>query len=351
MSGAFLGISVGRSRRIRRRARHALLDIQSTLGGPTRRLWGDVLPGSAALLTWERESSLGATVRHDADGASMVCGPSATLEERSDAATTSVGVYSTIAVDETGAITARSDDLGYGSVFQWSGDDIAAVSTRPELVATVAAAVGEPVTKDPPVAAELAHVGWLGPSRTGWREITALRAGETAHLQDGKARTEVDPLVARWAHEPPRSAPLADLIDQAAELLLSNVRRTLDTRYDLFADLTAGQDSRMVVAAINALDALDQVTLQTIGDPDLADVRGAAAVADQLGARHRHGFFYPIEDGSFGERRARHSWRSRSPRKPRFAKRSSSRSQAWTAPRGSGSIMVRTLKPSPSTTG
>ena len=215
------------------------------------------------------------------------------------------GVWSQITVDGEGVVDASCDDLGYGTLFHWQGDGVAAVATRPELLVAVAAAVAEPVSRDASIAAQLAYVGWLSPNRTGWVGIDALRAGERIRLADGGAHVSVDPWVSTWVHEP-APAPLADLAERASVALTDSVRRVLDRGHTSFADLTAGRDSRMILAALVALDALDSVTFQTIGGPDLGDVAVAGALAAHLGAEYRHGFFYPLPEGSFADRFRQH---------------------------------------------
>jgi hypothetical protein len=294
LTGAFLGISLGPEVRLPEPALRRIAAIRTALPGRERRVWGQPGVDPCALIAWERPDGLGAVASFDDDHAEIW------------APSKDVGIHTRLRADRR-SIRVDTDQLGYGSIFRWSHHGVAALSTRPELLAALAVALGRPPTKDLTTAQDLSFIGWIGSRATGWSEIRALGGDETVTMEDGAIAVQQSPTTTPWTSRTSKPPSVDDLVDQAADELLTNLRAILAMGEPVFADLTAGRDSRMILAGLVALDAHRQVTFQTIGDSDLADVRVAQRLTTELEAPYRHGFFFPLPDDPLPERLRRHA--------------------------------------------
>lgn len=256
-----------------------------------RDTFGEIAAGRNWLVSWHRTDGLGSITTTDETATRIVHGPMAIRSEaelRSD------------------SLVARSDEFGYGAIFVWEGDGVAAMSTRPELLVQVAALTGSSLAREPRLARELSTIGFLAPDVCGWQGIRPLTVGESVVLRDGRAEIRRDETVAAWTDEPGAVRPIGDVVAEAAEALIRSVTAALELGQPVFADLTSGRDTRTILAALIAMDAVGDVTFQTVGEPDLHDVRVARAIAETLDLRHRDGFFYPLPEGDLTERIDRH---------------------------------------------
>lgn len=297
MSGGFLGLSLSPAVQLSPDRIERLQAIDSNLIGPDRRCWGAVRAGSDVLITWRRESGIGTSIHESGPTTVMCSGISASSAHNHREAS---GVFSRVELSPSG-LTASCDIFGYGSLFHWSGSGAAVVSTRPELVARVAGILGERLTKSSAAVGDLGFVGWLGSTLTGWNEISAVPAAGSIRLASGHAELALDSSASMWAHEPPHR-PLGEIVDDATDALTESLEHILESGFPIVADLTAGTDSRLVVAGLASLGGLADVGLQTIGTPGLADVDAGAQLARFLGASHRSGFIYPYSEEEFESR-------------------------------------------------
>lgn len=298
MSGGFVGVSIAPTQQLTASQRAVMSSIESPVAGPDRVQFGEVAPGADVVITWRRSSGIGTAVHETKHGTVVEVGGLAST----GSVARPIGVYSRIELGPAG-ISVSCDLLGYGSLFYWAGHGVSVVATRPELVAELARAFGATLTCSATAAADLAFIGWVGPTTTGWSEVRAVPAGGSLALSGGAVRMTVDDDLATWAHEPkgPRR-PLDEILDDGTDALLSTLERTVAAPFPVYADLTAGTDSRLIVAGLAALGALDDIPLQTIGGPGLVDVDVAASLAAHLGAQHRTGYPYPFGGGEFDER-------------------------------------------------
>ncbi len=296
MSGAFLCITTAPWRRLDDDERAAVDRIEPAFPLEEVVLEGELAPGSVFARAWARPSGLGSRIASSQDGVAFELGVLRGRDRDTGSAMRSDGRRAQV----------WADDRGYRTVYVWQGDGIAAASTRPELLAEVARATNHRLSRDPLIAVELSYIGWLGPERTGWSEVRALRSATHALLTKGVVSVESDPDAAGWVDPPRVTREIGDVVADASDALCQIVETVLATDAELYVDLTAGRDSRMLLAALSNLGALGDVTFQTIGGPAIHDVRVAASTASSIGADHRSGFFYPISDDELGVRFKRH---------------------------------------------
>lgn len=288
MSGAVLAVSAAPARREAARAALAELHVHNPHWVPGEGLAGDT--DAELVRIWRRPDGFNVDVTTDSAASTVRIGSGVMCEFRISA----------------GGATVRTDAMSYGTVFGWHGDGIAALSTRVDLLAQLASALGEAPTKDLQTAELLAFIRFPTPSQTGYREIRALAPGEQADIEAGRLSFSTDPAAVGWDRRR-TSRPLDDLVATAADEICRTVRAAIEGPGPCRVDLTAGLDTRLVLAGLLAIDAARDVEYQTIGGRTLNDVRVAEARAAQLGLRHEAGFPYPPTDTPLAERFAAHA--------------------------------------------
>jgi hypothetical protein len=164
---------------------------------------------------------------------------------------------------------------GPGMVFEARRDGIEAWSTH--AVAAAFLARGR-ARVDPAALPEQLAAEFVGGERSLVLDARPLAPAVRVTAGDDGTRVEdYWPLAERWAAVPEEEAAA-----HAERHLLGSLERRVPA--DPFASLTAGLDSRVVAVALRELGIAPRTF--TWGEPDWADVRGAAAVAGALGLAH-----------------------------------------------------------------
>ncbi|MEQ8839459.1 MAG: hypothetical protein RIB98_00625 [Acidimicrobiales bacterium] len=284
MSGAFLAVAVRPGRPVDLTG--ALAACEPAPGFVADPVWVPTSTGSMAVRTWRRSDGLLTTVTNRPDRLEASFGSEA---------------FTTLLADP-GRAEATADPLGYGAMYTWQGRDVAAISTRVELLAHLATALGEPLTKDLTVAASLAGGGFALPGASGYREIRGVDPQQRVAISQGRVETLANPGAISW-HRGDAAPSLPDLVERAVDELRSSVGRAVDgVGTEVVVDLTAGNDSHLILATLLDLGRAHDLQFQTIGGLGLHDARVASARAAQLGLRHRLGFPYPTTTADLADR-------------------------------------------------
>lgn len=190
------------------------------------------------------------------------------------------------AVDAVTVLAAASDERarvvcgagGIASLYSARGGEASAWSTH--AVAAAWLALGR-ARVDPDTLPELIAFEYVGGPRT---LVQGVRALPVATRVDLTARGEQEhsfwPKAERWA-----PVPEAEASAHAERALLEGLRRRLDGAGAPVVGLTGGLDSRVVAAALRALDVPFQAL--TWGPADSPELDMARMVAATLGAEHR----------------------------------------------------------------
>jgi asparagine synthase (glutamine-hydrolysing) len=178
---------------------------------------------------------------------------------------------------QSGEVVAATDPLGYRHLYARAGDGWAAVSTSARALAAC-----EPKGIDNNGVGMQALLGWQVGLDTPFNGVRKLPPGATALLQRGEL-TVTDPQVGRVR---PVTLPISTAVDRAAAMLRANVSAVLDDHPDVVLQLTGGQDSRVLLGAIEPARrrGLEVMTLASPGNPD-AEI--AASLAQRYGMRHQ----------------------------------------------------------------
>ncbi|AXT85845.1 hypothetical protein C6I20_12055 [Aeromicrobium sp. A1-2] len=124
-------------------------------------------------------------------------------------------------------------------------------------------------------------LGWQIETRTPFAQVRKIPPGARATLCRGRLTMHVEAPARVTPTEDPQDAPR-----RAAELLSSFVTECLDDHPDTVLQLTGGQDSRILLAAIprNRRSTVEAMTLAVPGSPDVAI---ATRLAAEFGMKHR----------------------------------------------------------------
>lgn len=233
-------------------------------------VWTDVAeslsPGRTVILTREprrREHSLGAR-----EVACML---------RSGDRTGLAAVLPTFgAALHTGTgVTATTDALGFCHLYCREGDGWAAVSTSSRLLARLA-----PTSLDADAVAVQSLLGWQLGGRCLFEPVWKLPAGHSVEVRDGRLHVEAfvgEPAEGRIAVD--------DAVTAMSRMLREYLAAYLDEQPDAVLQLTGGQDSRLLLSAIEPRRRRG-LRVMTLGSRDSADVKIASSLARRYGMRH-----------------------------------------------------------------
>jgi hypothetical protein len=128
--------------------------------------------------------------------------------------------------------------------------------------------------------ASLIALGWPAGDHTPLRGVELLRGGLHRFAPDGTTSSPAAgaAIIARGARERP---PLP------ADQLLATTRAALDVGAPMASALTAGRDTRVLLALTRAAGADGEISFYTSGPPDTLDVRVARQMAQRFGLHHR----------------------------------------------------------------
>lgn len=158
-----------------------------------------------------------------------------------------------------------NDPLGGGFIFKYEGTGARAFSTSISSLRSVLEASGVAVTRD--VMYELAGFATgtqHNAADTPFYEITVVDAGNGVRIMADGQCENLDYGVNNYIYG---DAPIdiSDAIAEGTSQIAENVRAVLDYDSDMIiSDITGGFDSRLVLAAISALDACNSVTLRSL---------------------------------------------------------------------------------------
>ncbi|RJK92928.1 hypothetical protein [Vallicoccus soli] len=175
------------------------------------------------------------------------------------------------------------DPLGMQQVYALRLGDGLALSTSAGVLARVAGPAG----LDLEAAADLAALAWVGQDRTLHPRVRVLPAGARVVRRPGQpAQVRPGDVVVR-ALQDARRAPRGlrdDAVREAAASVAGLVRTAGTTYPEVTLGLTAGRDSRVLVALLRHGGV--KARHYTYGAPEDTDVRVAGLVADALGLAH-----------------------------------------------------------------
>ena len=138
------------------------------------------------------------------------------------------------------SVRACTDALGFRAALPGQGDGWAAVSTSARVLAALGGG-----GFDPEALAVQSQLGWQLGRRTIFAGVTQLAAGHSVTLGPDGASAAVLPATGR-----PGGSPLAQAVAQARDLLRGYLAAYLDDHPDAVLQLTGGQDSRLLLSAI-----------------------------------------------------------------------------------------------------
>ncbi|MDQ4110812.1 MAG: hypothetical protein M3306_06895 [Actinomycetota bacterium] len=180
------------------------------------------------------------------------------------------------AVQHTGdAVTATTDALGFRHLYYRVGEGWAAVSTSARVLARLA-----PTSLDRDGLAVQSLLGWQLHGRSLFESITKVPAGGLVEIRDGRLRTDT------FTDEPDDTLiPLSTAVTSMSSMLRSYLGAYLDDHPDAVLQLTGGQDSRLLLSAIEPRRRRG-LRVVTLGRPDSPDVMIAGDLARRYGMRH-----------------------------------------------------------------
>lgn len=183
--------------------------------------------------------------------------------------------FAALAATLDGGVTMAADSMGFRPLFHSApGHGPAAMSTS-ALVAGRAMGSG------------LDDVGVGVQSLLGWQLgqrtlLTGIQKLPPAHV----ATLGADGVRVSWAEaEEPAEIGLADAVAEAAELLRTSLEALLDDHPDAVLQLTGGQDSRLLLSAVDPRRRRGLRAL-TLAVPGSADVTVAGDLAARFGMEH-----------------------------------------------------------------
>ncbi|WP_143033826.1 hypothetical protein [Nocardioides sp. YR527] len=180
------------------------------------------------------------------------------------------------AVQQAGnAITATTDALGFRHLYYRVGDGWAAVSTSARVLAALA-----PTSLDDEGLAVQSLLGWQLRGRSLFESVTKVPAGRSVELRDGLLGLDA------FTDEPDEERiGLTEGVASMSSMLRGYLDAYLDDHPDAILQLTGGQDSRLLLSAIDPRRRRG-LRVVTLGRPDSPDVRIAAGLADRHGMSH-----------------------------------------------------------------
>ena len=173
------------------------------------------------------------------------------------------------------ALTIATDALGFRHVYYRCGHGWAAVSTSARVLAALA-----PTTIDHEGAAVQSLLGWQLRDRTLFDGVTKLPAGMMATIRRGELA--LVPFVQETSRE---TCELGVAVDAMTTMLRTYLGAYLDDHPDAVLQLTGGQDSRLLLSAVEP-SRRKGLNVLTLGPATAPDVVIAAYLAKRYGMQH-----------------------------------------------------------------
>lgn len=182
------------------------------------------------------------------------------------------------AVQQRGhAVIATTDALGFRHLHYRVGDGWAAVSTSARVLAGL-----EPTGLDHTGVAVQSLLGWQLRGHSLFESVTKVPAGRSVEIRDGRLRMDAfieDPA------QPVERVGIEEAVESTSTMLRGYLDAYLDDHPDAILQLSGGQDSRLLLSAIDPRRR-PGLRVMTLGAPDSPDVRIATAIARRYGMRH-----------------------------------------------------------------
>jgi hypothetical protein len=196
------------------------------------------------------------------------------------------GIFSIVWLDASGLGTVVADPLGLRCVYYGETDDVVAVASRPALVARALTPPERRLTRDPAGTAWLAFTSYRVGHTTGFDGVRVLPAGGVITI-----RSHAGVSIRRGAPWMPDDAMAKLSTDELVEYVREDIADTLRATTSFPVErrvigLTGGKDSRLLLAIALWGGIAQEFDYETIGPPDLADVRIASQLAEQFKLRH-----------------------------------------------------------------
>lgn len=173
------------------------------------------------------------------------------------------------------AVTATTDALGFRHLFYREGHGWAAISTSARVLASLA-----PTTLDRDGLSVQSLLGWQLRGHSLFESVSKLPAGRLAEVRGGRLH------VAPFTDQPDdERIPVAEAVASMSSMLRSYLSAYLDDHPDAVLQLTGGQDSRLLLSAIDPRRRRG-LRVVTLGRRDSPDVVIAARLAHRYGMRH-----------------------------------------------------------------
>jgi len=171
---------------------------------------------------------------------------------------------------------AVTDSCGLRHLSWWQGEGVAAISSSARALAELAQA-----DLDEQAVGTWAMGGFLFLDQTMWQGIRRLGPGQTASLSDGRLRVvesgaEADPQLYRTR---------AESVDAGLHVVREVISNMAAANPDFTLELSAGLDSRVILAAIPRAERGRFLTL-TLSAPDGIDQAVATELAQEFGLKH-----------------------------------------------------------------
>jgi hypothetical protein len=196
------------------------------------------------------------------------------------------GVFALVQIGAGGRVAAVTDPLGLRCLYYGETSDIVAISSKAAMVAGALVDSGEQSARDALSAAWLAFTTYRVGTATGYAGVRVLPAGAALEVAPLSAATVVHRTP--WlAEEDLRGVDRDELVDQVRDDIADTLSATLERPVDRHViRLTGGKDSRLLLAVALWAGLARDFRYETIGPPDLADVRVASELAQTFGLRH-----------------------------------------------------------------
>ncbi len=206
-----------------------------------------------------------------------------------DAVSRMGGMFSAIVVDRrAGQLVVVCSTLGCHSVNFAEHDELLVVSP---LIAGISCIAPAPPELDHEAIATAVATGWSLGGKLPVQGVECCDPFVQVHWAARNVRrVRQTPLIAGARLDPRDTDGIARQRDHVIELLQDGVRRAVSTQCDppIRAALTAGMDSRAVVALLSSVAPKDALEVYTRGAASDRDVQVAQQLAERFGIRHVH---------------------------------------------------------------
>lgn len=195
------------------------------------------------------------------------------------------GIFAIVRLSASGEVAITSDPLGFRCLYFGESADVVVVSSRAPLVARALAGKRRPI-RDSLAMCWLAYTTYRVGDTTGFAGVRVVPSGAFVEIQPhrGMRITRSAP----WIPDP-RSRDLSteDIVELVRADIAASLRAILEIPVDRHViGLTGGKDSRLILAIALWAGLAHDFDYETIGPPDLADVRVASDLAGLFGLRH-----------------------------------------------------------------